>query len=555
MNLKGFKKVHDSGEKAVLKNARGHEIVISKNALTSKHRKDLDGLPLYAYSGNEIVDPYHPENRSEYANIPPEKPLGSKAQDPGEQFADAANWVSDKFPGSDEDARQRSIDKYASQPAPRAQQNIKSNPTQEQPAQEDTQSQGLQEPAPTAQEEVPPREPTEQRPEPAAAPVVQQRQQQQRQSPEQVAAMHTEEANKEADLSWQDRMAGHIRPETPQHSLFQNRSTLGKIGSLFGLLVAGVGSGLTGQPNVVLEMMNKEIERDFLAQQKNQENKQSAWKIYQQDQLNKSLIKNQGVERLGMLKDNQIKDQTLYKNQMLLEATHKTLNDLNMIPNGSPQKAAAMQKFGELQGAVKNEIQQNNARMGQTLVSDPEGSFQRSQEGLRAAGNLGILPGAEGVANAKEERHVPGFGSFTNAVPANVRSELIAKQEYDKAARKYIDFAKEHQGNWKNLNPKQRLEIARRGAVLGAELQGKYRLKTNGGVYKQGEQEYIQKIIPDNAASWEASFNQIPKVEQTIQNNQADTQNLAKGYGGEAPRFYNGKYYMRGKNGESVEVK
>lgn len=70
----------------------------------------------------------------------------------------------------------------------------------------------------------------------------------------------------------QDMMDGKIAPKT-YHDLYENKGTLGKIGTLFGMMLSGAGSGLAHQPNLLMEMMNNEINRDFEAQKMNQSNK------------------------------------------------------------------------------------------------------------------------------------------------------------------------------------------------------------------------------------------------------------------------------------------
>ncbi len=66
----------------------------------------------------------------------------------------------------------------------------------------------------------------------------------------------------------EDLAAGKIAPETYK-DLFNKKDTLGKAGTIFGLMLSGMGSGLTGQPNMLMDMMNKEIERDLAAQKEN----------------------------------------------------------------------------------------------------------------------------------------------------------------------------------------------------------------------------------------------------------------------------------------------
>lgn len=69
----------------------------------------------------------------------------------------------------------------------------------------------------------------------------------------------------------QDLANRHITPET-YSGMFGKKDTLGKIGTIFGLMLSGAGSGLTGQSNALLDMMNKEIDRDLEAQKTSKAN-------------------------------------------------------------------------------------------------------------------------------------------------------------------------------------------------------------------------------------------------------------------------------------------
>lgn len=83
---------------------------------------------------------------------------------------------------------------------------------------------------------------------------------------------------RQAQLFAQDRAMGHIKPQT-LHELYENKDTVGKIGTLFGLLAAGMGAGLTGQPNAVLGMMEKQIDRDLEAQKSSNSNAQNWYQL------------------------------------------------------------------------------------------------------------------------------------------------------------------------------------------------------------------------------------------------------------------------------------
>lgn len=95
-----------------------------------------------------------------------------------------------------------------------------------------------------------------------------------------------QDLDNEDALFAQDMQRGHIKPETMQ-GLFDKKDTLGKVGTLFGLLVSGAGSGLSGQPNAVLEMMNNQIKNDLEGQRLSNENAQNWLRLSQAHQRQK----------------------------------------------------------------------------------------------------------------------------------------------------------------------------------------------------------------------------------------------------------------------------
>lgn len=60
----------------------------------------------------------------------------------------------------------------------------------------------------------------------------------------------------------------------PNH-YWQNKSTAGKVTSLIGMLLGGIGAGLSGGENIVIKQINKEIDNDVDAQKSNLANKNS----------------------------------------------------------------------------------------------------------------------------------------------------------------------------------------------------------------------------------------------------------------------------------------
>ncbi len=109
---------------------------------------------------------------------------------------------------------------------------------------------------------------------------------------EPTAAQDAQNMNNHDLLLQQDMAMGKIQPKT-YNDLYHEKSTLGKLGTLFGLVIGGAGAGLTHTSNPVLDMMDKEIERDLHGQQSSNTNTQNWYNMakahelqrYQQEKL------------------------------------------------------------------------------------------------------------------------------------------------------------------------------------------------------------------------------------------------------------------------------
>ena len=496
MRYSGFKKVHEDGEKAILKHKNGSELKIAKHTLSAQHLDSLKKLPLYKAEAG-------------YINNPDEEPTPQPAPMPTQ--APVTINIAPSAPQPAPVAQQQPAPVPQATPGPNAEVPQPQQTLAPVPEPMPEQSQGASaEPQPVVDEQ----------------PQAPQRQITQAAPPPDPKAIEMQQYVATDQAFTNDLNNGHIKPKT-YSDLFADKSTIGKIGTLFGLLVSGAGSGLSHQPNAVLEMMNQEIKRDLEGQIKSKENALNYLRVNQAQQAQKSLIR--ATEAGAKLNEAEAGQKAFALSQMQMNraALHSLVQQNQKLPPGSPARKAGDQMLAMMFQAINNENFSiaDRAAAAQSLLGMGESGSDYAQQSkaLEMSGN-------EKLRDYQDKRYVPGFGHASIEVPGDVRQDLIAKREYDQAARNYIAFAKKHQANWANLNPAQRLAIARQGGVMGKELAGKYRIKTKGGVYKEGEKEYIAGIIPENAVSWQASFNQIPKIEQTLENNSADINNIAKSY-------------------------
>ena len=133
---------------------------------------------------------------------------------------------------------------------------------------------------------------------------------------------------------------GHITPKA-YRDLFSNKDTLGKIGTIFGLMLSGAGSALSRQPNMLLEMMNKEISNDLEAQRASKGNAENFLRINQSGLMNRAQIQSMGL-------DNAIKANAFTRMQMNRAAYHDLVQKAQDLPLGSPQRAQAEQALAAM---------------------------------------------------------------------------------------------------------------------------------------------------------------------------------------------------------------
>lgn len=525
MNLKGFKKVSEDQHKAVLQNEKGHSFTIAKKALSKDHLRRLGELPLHSYKGNDVVeDPTEglteEENASDYqTGLPVEK------YNPPEEEAEPASFSSRV--GKDVDAAAN----FLSNPMQRVfgdpnrsvfgfgNSNVNPNPETLAPEEEPTDAPAMQE-APGPTQEMPQaRTPMASQPSPELAPT----------SPDQVIhqARQKEVANNAKDFAMdaafvdQDLRNGHITPKT-YADLFNERDTLGKIGTLFGLLLSGVGSGLSHQPNAVMEMMNKEIERDLDAQQKSKTNAQNLYKINLDRELNKANISLAQAQAQGVLAEMKLKAQTYTMNQMIIMGLGSMRDTVNKIPPGQ-QRDQAMGTFQGVEQAGAQKIRENVLGTAQAIADSPESQFRRKNQAMRMAGM--ISPAFAKEAEFQRGAHVPGIGDASVEVPDHVRQELVSHKKLQDAAEDLLDYTKTHT----TLIPGTPAYNV--GEEKAETLRQMIREGMLGTVFRESEKPLLEKFVPNNPGGFLKVFQAQPKIKAILESNIMQGNALKQAYG------------------------
>ena len=302
-----------------------------------------------------------------------------------------------------------------------------------------------------------------------------------------------------------DLKNGHITPKT-YSDLFANSSTLGKIGAIFGLMVSGAGAGLAKQPNMMLEMMNKEIERDLQAQEKSKTNQIDLLKLSQQGRLTNAEIDlkaKQGEMTLQQAEHMKIENKILGETQARMAANRLVLDKLakqavDYAP-GTKEYAKAQQDLAAISNLVDAtnynlaSVIQSRAEFLKAVVGDgnvPEEQFKKQNTYLRATGNAAL-------AEDREKKHVPGVGQAAVNPESSDKNMLRNMEQFDQAVKKVRDWAKEHAGL------SHQLSVADRnyGRTQLRSLQSLYREGQGMGTLKGYDIPLLEEEIGNNPMS------------------------------------------------------
>lgn len=310
--------------------------------------------------------------------------------------------------------------------------------------------------------------------------------------------LNKQEAERKALMD--DAAKGHLDPR----QLIRNMSTGSKVMAGIGLFLGGIGSGMTGQPNLAYQMMEKAIDQDIEAQKTNIGLKTSL--------LQANLNSTKNLMDAAQLTKAQMMDITA----MNINKIAATYADPIKRAEAEAGVAAIMQKAG----AIYTEIAKRQAMIQAGQIGGESG-FQRQMQTLRTMG-----PDAAKYAEDLEKKHVPGLGQATREVPPNVLAEIGARRDVHNAIMNLEDFARKNSGS---LNP----AVIKQGAAMAKLVQNKMRAGEHMGVIKDSEVKFMDTILKDPTvflAKYRAlpGYNEVKKANLSALNATLGTYGLPK---------------------------
>ncbi len=493
LDLSRFKKISSDAKTSTLRHSKGHEIKIAHSGLSPKMREHLDSLPVYMAGGTDGTAPVPVDNDSpEEAEAAPETPDVPEA------------------PVAEAPAPEAPPVAAAPTPVPAAPAQPAAAP---QPSDANTIDViGVKPPPPTPGQEM----------------------------------------KIDSDAFKQDLDLGRIKPETYQ-SLYGKQDTLGKIGTLFGLLVSGAGSGLSHQPNAVLNMMDKQISNDLEAQKASNSNAQNLYQLTLKHEMQKADIKNQQIQQQIALSKNPAEIKALEaqannnntnariaadgnarirSNWIALDHLAQNINKIPpTLANGAPNPmyVQAQQKLMFMTQGIQNENYSISSRAeasmalaqavsGKTQGGGGEEDFQKGQTALRVGGQAPL-------ADDRAARHLPGVkGQASIPLTSQDREEILSGTQFQDQLQRFMDWTKKHSGD---LSPKDRAE----GQSLAVQLNGAYRMATKGGTYSPSEEGFISKVIDETPTKFFNEIRVLPKLQAVQRESRAQLDERMKSKG------------------------
>lgn len=496
LNLSKFKKIGSDKNCTTLKHDDGHELKIAHGNVSSKMREQLEKLPVHKAHGGKLEqyedNEKYPENASDQDHEEWLKKASENRENNHKKFMDNHKKSmhpthikkyaegSEDAPVSKEDdapeetqkpeapaATPQGVNIYvngngaqpapiqapppqAQQGAPQAPQGASPQPASEPPNAPEAEvlpekAQGLA-PAGQAPQAQDPQAAEYQASDFKAPQTIDQSVQQpspmqaMAQSYTQKVADNKQELVQEDDKFMQDLVNGHIAPKTYK-DLYAEKSTLGKIGTLFGMLVGGAGSGLAHQPNLLMHMMDQQINNDLQAQIQSKNNAQNFLRINQADLSNK-------VNAVGGVESAKTAALARTQAQMYQTSYHNLINMVNNLP--APQQAkwrAALQAmYPQLKDKINNIQDQASAAMaaqgvnpfdqknqGSNKAAPQDGSSQKPSGGSQgkpsASGDHLLKPGS--VESFKSAQYKPEYNDDKGQVREQIERASLADKAID----------------------------------------------------------------------------------------------------------------------------
>lgn len=501
MDLSKFQRVSSDEKKSTFKHPEGHFVIVAHNKLSNDMRSKLDKIPVSRgaqkfadggeakqYDPNSITgnpeatqdEPYGtdkpPEVNAAGAPDPvPSQDIGGSLP-PNTLAQKSAEGVSPPLTGSiDQAPPEVNPDQYGLQESIGNQ--ITGVERQSLGEQDVAQAQGEQGTKNIAQEA---------------------QYQKQQKSDFSTYQAHDQQLTQDRLAIQKDIAANHLNPKR----FIENLSTGDKITTAIGLILGGMGAGLTHGPNMAMGYLEKQIDQDIDAQ-KNELGK-------------KENLLSHNLQETGDLRA--AYNLTKIQNNDILSSQLRIVADQTADPVAKGRMEAIAGGFDQKTAALQHQASMYKMMQGSQGGGNNESQFKGQTSALR-------MMGQDSMAKDLEAKHVPGVGQASKEVPADIMKELIARQDLQNKIVDLQQFASKNSGTLLDRS------VVNTGKAKAALVQDAYRRANAQGVFKESEKEFVGTIVSSDPTQFFEKYRAGKGYQEMGRDNMSTLNNLKAGYG------------------------
>ncbi len=290
-----------------------------------------------------------------------------------------------------------------------------------------------------------------------------------------------------------------------------------KIAAGIGMLISGLGSGMSGQQNGAMNYLKYQMDRDMEAQKTNL------------GQKNNLLSAN--LQQFGNLRDATTMTKIM-QTDILINELQKTA----AMANDPIAKAAALQAAGKLQMDLAPRMQ--TFAMIQAMQDISKTGDQRSVPHM--LNTLRVLDPEK--AKEMESRYVPGVGLAEKNVPEAMRDRMAAFNTTMTQLKDAINFRQEHPNAPFSLSDRAKAQ------TLMQNLGNQIRVAEDMGVFKASEAAMMNTMLGKSPADFLANVRTNPKLQEMLRLKLMEQKNLYDMFGLRVPQQPQGDQPARSPN-------
>lgn len=232
---------------------------------------------------------------------------------------------------------------------------------------------------------------------------------------------------------------------------WNDKSTGSKVASIFGMLLSGIGAGLSGQKNFAIEALDRAVDKDIDAQKNDQSKSLNAWKMNRESTAS-------DIEATLKTQD-----------QAYTALKYKLAQAQNQFMG--PQ---ALDRAKQANALIDQKIAENHFKMA--LINPTQESMGGGEQGYTQH-LRGLQIVAPELYKDAESKYIPNVGVARVPLTAENRTELTAYDALGKNIDKAIDFQKNVAGNMGTWTPENRSQAQALQSQLNVSLGELYNLK------------------------------------------------------------------------------